>query len=160
MSTLLAIAPQFKEVGVSGVTLRVKGLSAAAIASILIRFPEIRDLIKEVRAAARKEGGSVLDLFGGDTAVMLGRLGERAVGAIIAWATGDGNSAEVEEVAAGLGLADQVAILKPCFDFTFPRGVEDFLQTLGLAVPGEDKEAAASRNETGSSTGSDGASQA
>jgi len=128
MSTLLDIAPQFDIVHVGGIDLRVFGLSAAAIASLLFRFPELAEIFKN--------GVSGLDQ------AVISKLGDEAIGAMIAHALRDGDNAEIEAVARSLGLGDQLAILKPCYDRTFPKGVEDFLTTLGLAAPGAEAEAA------------------
>lgn len=129
MATLLDIAPQFDVVPVAGAKLDVYGLPADAIAALLFRFPELQEVFKSG--------------IGGMDADTVTNLGGEVVGAIIAYACRLGGNADAETKARSLGAGDQLAILKPCWDRTFPKGVEDFLKTLGLARPGADEPAAA-----------------
>jgi len=128
MATLLDIAPQFDVVHVAGIDLAVYGLPADAIAALMFRFPELQEVFKSG--------------IGGMDADTVTRLGGEVVGAIIAYACRLGGNADAEAMARSLGAGDQLAILRPCWDRTFPKGVEDFLTTLGLARPGADAPAA------------------
>ena len=121
MATLLDIAPQTKAVPVLGKSITVRGLSAASIAVLIARFPEIQEVFAS--GLAGLDAGTI------------SRIGEEAVGATIAAATGMGGNEQVEAIARSLAVGDQFSILKAAYDLTFPKGVSDFLTTLGLAAP-------------------------
>jgi len=121
MSTLLDIAPRFETVSLGQTSLEVYGLGASSIATILFRFPELKDLFDKG-----------LDGLDGET---IARIGEEAVGAIIAAGCRMLGNPKAEAVARSLPVGDQVAILKAVYDITFPKGVADFLTSLGLTAP-------------------------
>jgi len=120
VSSLLDIAPARESVPVAGVALEVRSISAADIATLMLRF------------------GDVFELLQGDVA-RAGETLQPAIAAVIAASVGELGNPEYEAKAAELGIADQAALLAAIKRLTMPRGIRPFvrdLASLGLPVEG------------------------
>lgn len=118
MASLLDLAPQGAQITVAGKQLTVHGISASGIATLLSRFPPLRDLLA---------GGSI------DTEAIMA-MGGDIVAAIIAAACGYPGNADAEKVASVLPVGDQVDILAAAIEQTMPGGAGPLgarLQALG-----------------------------
>lgn len=108
MASLLDIIPPAAEVAVGDKTIRVHGISAGGIASLLARFPKLREMF-----AGR-------DVDTGD----LMSLGGEIVSAIIAAGCGLPGNTDAERVAALLPLGQQADILSAIIEQTMPGGAD------------------------------------
>jgi hypothetical protein len=124
MVGLIDIAPRTETVDVDGVAVEVRGISAAGVASILARFPEIRMLMS----------GREVD------ADRIFAIGGNAVAAIIAAGCGYPGDADAERVAGTLHVEAQADILEVVLRLTLPKGIGPFVEkltSLGAVVSGE-----------------------
>lgn len=96
------------------VALDVGGVSIGAVASILMRFPEVQTMIDG-------EGVSLKSLS---------RLADPALAAIIAAACGSAGDEKAERMAAGLPAHEQLAILEAAIPLTMPKGLGPFVEKL------------------------------
>lgn len=122
MTSLLDIAPAQASVTVRGQALEVHGVSAAGIAQLLVRFPELEALLsgKDV----------TLDTKG------LVAIAPRAVSVIIAAGTGHAGETEFEDAAEkNLTAGEQLEVLEAVIKLTMPEGVGPFVEKL-LALVG------------------------
>jgi len=114
MASLLDIAPLGASVTVRGTAVNVTGVSAAGIASLLQRFPELREMMVGREVAPER----------------LMTMGADAVAAIIAAGTGLPGNPEAESVAASLAVEDQADLLAAILKITLPRGVGPLVEKL------------------------------
>ncbi len=114
MASLLDIAPLGASVTVRGTAVNVTGVSAAGIASLLQRFPELREMMVGREVATER----------------LMTMGADAVAAIIAAGTGLPGNPEAESVAASLAVEDQADLLAAILKITLPRGVGPLVEKL------------------------------
>ena len=114
MVGLVDIAPASETVEVRGERVEVVGVSAAGIAGLLARFPELR----------RAVSGGEIEL---DRIIALG--GE-IVGAIIAAGCGAPGDEQAEAVATRLPLEAQADLLEAILRATMPKGVGPFVEKL------------------------------
>lgn len=114
MVGLLDIAPAVKSVTVRGNMVPVPGVSAAGIANLLGRFPELRRMFtgNEVKVDALQAIGGAL------------------VAAIIAAGTGTPGDEKAEAIAASLSVDEQADLLEAILLATMPGGVGPFVQKL------------------------------
>jgi len=113
MAGLLDIAPLSSKVSIRGTAVDVCGVSAKGIAQLILRFPELREMMvgREV---------SVDRLLG---------IGGDAVAAIIAAGCGD-FSAEAEAAAAALSIDEQADLLGAILKLTMPGGLAPLVEKL------------------------------
>jgi hypothetical protein len=116
MVSLIDIADQTKTVRVREKDVTVYGLSAADIALLLGRFPELRMIVS----------GRQADI----TPDMMIKMAPSAVAAAITAGTGHGGDEKHEAIAARLAAGDQLELLAVIFELTFPAGVGPFVQRL------------------------------
>lgn len=114
MPGLLDVAPLHETVSVNGTSITVDGLSAADIAILLQRFPDLRKLF-----AGREV---VFDL------AHIAQLAPALVAAIIAAGTGAIGDEKTEARAAQLPLETQVEFLDKIVKLTMPGGVGPFVE--------------------------------
>lgn len=114
MVGLLDIAPVTDSVEIRGETYQVRGLSVAAIASLLARFPVLKDLFV---------GGE------GDFAAVVNASGE-AVVAIITAGLGHLGEPDYEAALSNLTLDEQSDVFVKVAALTMPAGVVPFVQRL------------------------------
>ncbi len=129
MVGLVDIAPAVETVGIRGHEIEVTGVSAAGVATLLSRFPELRRLF-----AGRDVSMDQLVAVGGDL-----------VNAIIAAGTGRPGDEAAERAAGRLSVEEQADLLGAILRATLPRGVGPFMETLAAlgAALGADVPAAA-----------------
>lgn len=126
MVGLIDIAPRTEKVEVDGFTLDVRGISAAGVAHILARFPDIRKMMTGYEIEADR-------LF---------EMGGEAVAAIIAAGCGYPGNADAEAKAAELSVDAQAEILEAVLRLTLPKGIGPFvarLNALGAGLGGSAK---------------------
>jgi hypothetical protein len=129
MSALIDIAEVTDTVTVGKAEITLYGLSAGQIAKLLVRFPKIRGLIRDVIETLKGE----LDV---EEAVAeldhraIGKLGSEAVGAAIAYATRADDDPQSEAVAARLPAGVQIEFLRKGFALTFPNGFREAMPTI------------------------------
>jgi hypothetical protein len=131
MADLLDIAPSaaVQVVEIDGQPITVRAISFDAIASIVVRFPKLRLLIKEG--------------FGDDfiPRLMLGCAA--SIGPIIAAGCGHLADEAYEQRALNLSLQHQVKFLKAILQVSFPNGLGSFAEELTglfssiIGAPGE-----------------------
>ena len=125
MVSLIDIAPAVERVQIRGQEVEVFGISAAGVASLLSRFPELR------RA-----------FVGRDVPVdQLLAMGGEIVNAIIAAGTGDAGDEVAEEAAGRLSIDEQADLIAAIARATLPKGVGPFVEklvALGGLVGAED----------------------
>lgn len=114
MTGLLDLVPPADKVQVNGSQIPVYGVSAAGIAHLLGRFPELREMM-----AGREVEASRLMAMGGE-----------CVAAIIAAGCGHPGDAEAERIAGLLPAHTQAELIGPIVKLTFPRGVGPFVERL------------------------------
>ena len=119
MVSLVDIAPAVERVTIRGQQIEVFGVSAAGVAMLLARFPDLRKLF-----AGRDVGADEIMGVGGDL-----------VAAIIAAGTGDPGDEVAEEAAGRLGIDEQADLLAAILRVTLPKGVGPFVEKL-LALGG------------------------
>jgi hypothetical protein len=128
MADLLDIAPSTAVgvVKIDGVRVKVRGVSVDAIASIVARFPELRELVS----------GGLGENF---VPRMIEGCGA-AVGPIIAAGCGHLADETYEQHAAKLLPEHQIKFIKAIFGLTFPNGIGSFVEELtGLIGGGADE---------------------
>ncbi len=109
MNSLLDVAPSTETVSVRNTAVAITGVSALGIASLMRRFPKIRDLFS----------GSDVEL----NAEVLLELGPAVVAAVIAAGTGHPGDQKHEEAAAGFPAMSQIKLLTAILKETFPDGL-------------------------------------
>jgi hypothetical protein len=134
MSALVDIAPVFADVKVGDTDIRQHGLDGSQLAKLIIRFPKLYDLYKEVQEAfADSEGDlDVQEAVGQLDHVALAKVGREAIGAIIAYSTGDDDDPKAEAVASRLPVGLQIVFLKNAFTLSFPNGSREAMETMEL----------------------------
>jgi hypothetical protein len=141
MVGLLDIAPSSATVEIRGAHVSVPGVSAAGIAYLINRFPEIRAMFEQKgfdRAAA--------DLF---------TLVPNAIAAILACGTGAVGDPEAEKVAASLTASDQLKLMEAILAVTMPGGARPFVERMNaiMGAFGVELDADDLLNEPGADTG-------
>ncbi len=114
MVSLVDIAPATERVTVRGQEIEVSGVSAAGVAMLLARFPDLRKLF-----AGRDVGMEELMAVGGEL-----------VAAIIAAGTGSPGGPAAEAAAGRLGIDEQADLLSAILRVTLPKGVGPFVEKL------------------------------
>ena len=128
MAGLVDIAAVTEKVTVAGTEIDVPGVSAAGVAALLVRFPELRKMMSGVEVTPE-------DLL---------KAGPGALAAILAAGTGAPGDVEAEAAAARLPLGDQTDLLAAILRVTLPGGIDPFVEKLaGLGLLMESKPAAA-----------------
>lgn len=118
MVSLVDIVPQTRTVQIAAGELELRGLGLRQIASLLLQFPSLRNLLTE--------GAPELDVD------MLLTMAPEAIATIIAEAAGQPNA--IDAIADGLLTPDEVLdCLTAISDLTFPRGVRPLLEKLARA---------------------------
>ncbi len=136
MAGLVDIAAITEKVTVAGTAIEVPGVSAAGVASLLARFPELRKLMTGISVAAE-------DLL---------KVGPAALAAILAAGTGAPGDEAAEAAATRLPLGDQADLLAAILRVTLPGGIDPFVEKLaglGLLVEGKPAAAKAVRSTKG-----------
>ncbi len=136
MAGLVDIAAITEKVTVAGTEIEVPGVSAAGVASLLARFPELRKLMSGVEVAPE-------DLL---------KVGPAALAAILAAGTGAPGDEAAEAVAAKLPVGQQTKILAAILRVTLPGGLGPFVEelgALGMLVEGKPAAAKAVRSTKG-----------
>ena len=114
MVGLVDIAPATERVTVRGQEIEVCGVSAAGVAQLLARFPDLRKLF-----AGRDVGMEEMMAVGGEL-----------VAAIIAAGTGAPGDPAAEAAAGRLGIDEQADLLSAILRVTLPKGVGPFVEKL------------------------------
>lgn len=128
MAQLIDLVAQTEKVRVGDADLTVKGVSAAGVAVILARFPEIRALM-----SGREVEVEQLMAVGGE-----------AVAAVIAAGCGFPGDEQAEAVAGSLSVDAQIDILEAIMRLTMPKGIGPFVEKLAaLGAIGQKAEASA-----------------
>lgn len=127
MVGLLDIVNVPETVMVREVPVPVHGVSVRGIAHLMTQFPEIREVL----------GGRQVDV----TPELLVNRAPRAIAAVIAAGCGMPGDPQAEEVAAGLGVDEQLELITAIIRKTLPGGLSPFLKRLesltkGLGAPG------------------------
>jgi hypothetical protein len=121
MVSLIDIGPATGSVSIRGKDVDVFGLSAEAIARILLAFPEIRVMLTQELADTKTAMMSLIQKF------------PEAAGLILAAATGadiTGDKAALDAHLASVNnlvIGEQFDVLSKMLELTFPRGVRNFL---------------------------------
>lgn len=114
MVGLVDIAPAVERVSIRGQEVEVFGVSAAGVANLLARFPDLRRLFS-----------------GRDIEVdQLVAMGGELVCAIIAAGTGAPGDEATEAAAGRLSIDEQVDLLATILRVTLPKGVGPFMEKL------------------------------
>jgi hypothetical protein len=131
MASLLDIAPLTETVSVGGVEVEVYGVSAAGVASLLARFPELRKMMSGMEVSPER----------------LMEMGGEAVSAIIAAGCGSPSDRAAEEIAAKLSVDVQADFIAKILKLTLPNGLGPFVEKLTAlgATLGADAAAASAR---------------
>ncbi len=114
MVSLVDIAPACERVTVRGQEVDVFGVSAAGVAQLLARFPDLRKLF-----SGRDVGADEIVAVGGEL-----------VAAIIAAGTDSPGDPAAEEAAGRLGIDEQADLLAAILRVTLPKGVGPFVEKL------------------------------
>lgn len=114
MVSLVDIAPAAEKVTIRGQAIEVSGISAAGVASLLARFPELRRFF-----VGRDVPVDQLTAMGGDI-----------LAAIIAAGTGSPGDEAAEKAAGRLGIDEQADLLTAILRVTLPKGVGPFVEKL------------------------------
>jgi hypothetical protein len=122
MTGLMDIVPSIKSVPIQGTPVTVPGVSATGIASLLGRFPELKNLMNGKDAKF--------------TAESLMTSAPTAIAAILAAGTGAPGNPKAEEIAAGLPLNDQLLLLEAIMEVTMPGGLVPFVERLTKLMAG------------------------
>lgn len=125
MVGLVDIAPAAERITIRGQQVEVFGVSAAGVASLLARFPELRRVF-----AGRDVPVEQLMAMGGEI-----------VNAILAAGTGAPGDPDAEEAAGQLSIDEQADLLAAIARATLPRGMGPFVEkltALGAAVGVQD----------------------
>lgn len=119
MAGLVDIAAITEKVTIAGTEVEVPGVSAAGVAVLLSRFPELRKLMSGIEVSAE-------DLL---------KVGPDALAAILAAGTGEPGNEKAEAAAARLTLGDQADLLAAILRVTLPGGLDPFVEKLtGLGL--------------------------
>jgi hypothetical protein len=121
MTGLLDIAPVTRVVVVHGHDVEVKGISAAAVAYLLDKFPAVKSLMAR---------GQITDTEG------LLKAAPDVVAAIIAAGTGATGDAKSEAAAAALPLEAQFDLVEAIMAITMPSGFTPFVDRLSGLIAG------------------------
>src|SRR5262249_18622147 len=122
MVSLVDIVPQTRTVTIAGGELELRRLGLRQIASLLLQFPSLRNLITD--------GAPAIDVS------ELLAFAPDAIATIIAEAAGQPEA--VEAIAEGRLTPDEVLdCLTAIHDITFPGGVRPLLERLGLFNAGD-----------------------
>jgi hypothetical protein len=118
MADLLDIAPSVSAgaVEINGQPIAVRGVPLNAMASIIARFPALKDLIRD------SDGEDLIPRL------LLGCA--ESVGPIIAAGCGHLGDKAYEQVAENLTIQLQVRFLRTILEVTFPNGVRPFVDEL------------------------------
>jgi len=117
MTSLVDLGPLEKDVPIRGQSIKVRGINAHDIFSLLQDYPELRLVL----AGKRTEGDLALSLIQGIPG---------SIGSIIAAATGHSGEAQHIAAAQRLSIGEQTEILIAAIELTFPQGVSSFLDSL------------------------------
>lgn len=119
MASLLEITNVARAVPIGGQQVPVYGISAEALAQLLVVFPEI----------GKAFAGMNVDRD------MMVKLAPAALAAVIAAGTGHAGEVEHEAAARKLGVGDQLDLIDEIMRLTFPRGIGPFVKKLeGLGL--------------------------
>ncbi len=119
MAGLVDIAAVIETVTVAGTPVEVPGISAAGVATLLARFPELRKLMSGIDVSPE-------DLL---------KMGPAALAAVLAAGTGEPGNEAAETSAARLTLGDQADLLAAILRVTLPGGLDPFVEKLaGLGL--------------------------
>ena len=119
MAGLVDIAAVIETVTVAGTPVEVPGISAAGVATLLARFPELRKLMSGIEVSPE-------DLL---------KMGPAALAAVLAAGTGEPGNEKAEATAARLTLGDQADLLAAILRVTLPGGLDPFVEKLaGLGL--------------------------
>ena len=129
MADLLDILPATAAVWIDGQRITVQCVSIPAMASIVVRFPELKDVL----------GGGL-----GDTVVpsLIASCGS-AVGPIIAAGCRRLGDEKFEQHAAGMLPEYQLKLLNAIFAVSFPNGIGSFVEELTRLLGGAGQKAKA-----------------
>ncbi len=128
MAGLIDIAAVTEKVTVAGTEIEVPGISAAGVASLLVRFPELRKAMSGLEVSTKE----------------LLKMGPAALAAILAAGTGAPGDEAAEAAAAKLPVGPQTDLLAAILRVTLPGGLGPFVEKLdGLGLLMESKPAAA-----------------
>jgi len=119
MVSLIDIAPRSQKISINGSALEVSGIGARGIASLLLRFPALQQL-----------------MIGRIDAELLWRTAPEAISAIIAAGLGKLEDAETETQADQLPIGVQMELLFPIIQLTMPQGVGPFVERWGAMIGG------------------------
>lgn len=122
MASLLDIAAVTEKVTIGKVQIEVTGVSAAGVALLMGRFPEIKDLMAQRAVPADRWAA----------------IGGEALAAILAAGTGHPGDVAMEAAAAKLPLEAQADLLNAILRVTMPRGVGPFVETITALLGGLD----------------------
>ena len=114
MVGLVDIAPAVERVTIRGQEVEVTGISAAGVASLLARFPELRRMFSGRDVPFEK----------------LLTMGGEIVSAIIAAGTGASGDEAAEAAAGRLSIDEQADLLAAIVQATLPKGVGPFVEKL------------------------------
>ena len=138
MAGLVDIAAVTEKVTVAGTEIEVPGVSAAGIAILLTRFPELRKTFSGIEVSTKE----------------LLKVGPEALAAILAAGTGAPGDEAAEAVAAKLSVGRQTKILAAILRVTLPDGIDPFVEELdGLGLLLKSKPAAVSPGAAPSTKG-------
>jgi hypothetical protein len=118
MVSLVDIGPAVDTVELRGKTVEVNGLTASHIVGVLISFPEVRRMFAEKEA---------------DLGVLIAQA-PLAVSRMIAAGTGKPDDEATINFAEKMAVGEQYEILSKVFGLTFPKGIESFLDGVGVAL--------------------------
>jgi hypothetical protein len=129
MADLLDIAPQtaVEIVRIEGRRIKVRGLSISTMATLVSRFPKLKDLMN----------GD----FGDNFMLRLIEGVGTATAAIIAAGCGHCSDAEYEQSVDNFLPEHQLKLLKAIFGLTFPNGIGFFVEELTSLMSGPGEEA-------------------
>lgn len=114
MPGLLDIAPTSENIEIRGVAVTVSGITLKGVAQLLTRFPDLRAVF----------GGQSIE------GERLAELGGDVVAAIIAAGCGAPGDPDIETVAAGLTVGEQLELLNAVIKITMPRGLGPFVDQI------------------------------
>lgn len=114
MVSLVDIGDHKDTVELRGKLIEISGITAVNIVSIFYKFPEVRMMLTQ-----QTPGSEVVQ-------ALVARSPD-AVAYIIAAAVGEPDNEKVIEVASGLTVGEQYAVLEKVGKLTFPQGMQNFL---------------------------------
>lgn len=122
MVGLLDIAAITRKVDVRGKEVVVKGISARAVAKLLDQFPDLRKIVAGMSDET--------------TTANLSKLAPEIIIAIIAAGCGLELDEKTEAAMDNLTLGEQMDLLVPIVELTFPRGFGPFIASLNSLSSG------------------------